>query len=70
MFFCRLYSWSVYVKNEENRHRTLILSIQVRSFFNEFFCTLFFLPIKSIFSTFPSHRQNVICLPVLSLVLY
>lgn len=42
MFFCRLYSWSVYVKNEENRHRTLILSIQVRSFFNEFFCTLFF----------------------------
>lgn len=70
MFFCRLYSWSVYVKNEENRHRTLILSIQVRSFFNKFFCTLFFSPIKSIFSTFPSDHQNVICLPVLSLVLY
>jgi len=34
------------------------------------FCTLFFSPIKSIFSTFPSHHQNVICLPVLSLVLY
>ena len=29
-------------KNEENRDRTLILSIQVRSFFNKFFCTLFF----------------------------
>ncbi len=24
MFFCRLYRWSVYVKNEENRHRTLL----------------------------------------------
>ena len=35
IFYC-LYTWSVYVKNEENRHRTLILSIQVRSFFNEF----------------------------------